>query len=84
MGLQNEDFMSESNVKERMEMIKIKICEGYDRIPQRVLVDGIPHQLKPLTKLFNLIYNQKTVPDQSLISKLVPIHKNTEKCRPED
>ena len=27
----------------------------------------------------NLIYNQKTVPDQWMVSKLVPIHKKGQK-----
>ena len=39
------NFVLESNVKECVESIKIKNCEGYDHIPQRVLVYGSPHLL---------------------------------------
>ena len=56
-----ENFVSESNVKDCIESIKIIKSEGYDCLPQRVLVVGIPHLFKPLTKLFNLIYNQRNV-----------------------
>ena len=36
------NFVLESNVKECIESIKIKNCEGFDQISQRVLVDGRP------------------------------------------
>ena len=44
-------FMPTSEVKKCLESIKIKNTEGYDRIPQRVLADGIEHLLPPFTKL---------------------------------
>ena len=69
------------NVKECIESNKVKNTEWYDRIPQRVIVDGICHLLKPLTKLFNLIYNQKTVPDQWLVSEF---HKKEQKNKIEN
>ena len=59
-----------------MLLLKRKNSEGYDRIPQRVLVDGIEHLLDPLTHLFNLIYNQKKIPEQWLIAKTIPVFKN--------
>ena len=36
---QCEMFMSRENIKECVVNIKIKNIEGYDRIPQRILVD---------------------------------------------
>ena len=50
-------FMSMNEIEICIKAIKIKNCEGYDRIPQRVLVDGIEHLLTPLCKLFASICN---------------------------
>ena len=55
--------------------IKIKNSEGFDRVTQRVLVDGASILIEPLSKLFKKIYNQKTIPQQWLIAKIIPIHK---------
>jgi hypothetical protein len=41
--------------------VKIKHTEGFDRIPQRILVEGIDILLKPMTKMMNMIYIQKKV-----------------------
>ena len=41
---------------EAISLIKQKNCEGMDRIPQRIIVDGISILIKPLTELFNSIY----------------------------
>ena len=84
---ENQFFMSSADVEECVKNIKIKNCEGYDRIPQRILVDGITVLINPLRILFSKIYNQKSVPQQWLISKIVPIHKkgpktNIENYRP--
>ena len=36
--------------------IKLKNSEGHDRIPQRIIVDGIGSEIGPLSVLFNNIY----------------------------
>jgi hypothetical protein len=72
-------FMSTKEVQKSIESIKLKNTEGYDRIPQRVLVDGIEHLLQPFTKLFDLIYREKSIPEQWRISKIVPVHKKGSK-----
>ena len=72
----NKFFMDRESIKECMLLLKRKNSEGYDRIPQRVLVDGIEHLLDPLTHLFHLIYNQKKIPEQWLIAKTIPVFKN--------
>ena len=69
------NFMSEIYVKEAIMSIKTKNCEGYDRIPQRILTDGIDLLLKPLSSLFDKIYNTKELPEQWLISKIIPVFK---------
>ena len=71
----DNNFMSESNVIDAIMSLKIKNCEGYDRIPQRILIDGIRYLSKPFTNLFNEIYNSKQVPEQWLMAKIVPILK---------
>ena len=57
----------------------MKNCEGYDRIPQRILIDGINILINPLTRLFNLIYRDCQIPEQWLIAKITPIHKKGSK-----
>ena len=57
------------------EEIKTKNCEGYDRIPQRIFADGAEILVTPLTSLFEKIYNQKSIPEQWSLAKVIPIHK---------
>ena len=59
LAADNQMFMSFSEVEKCIKSIKIKNCEGYDRIPQRVLNEGIEHLLSPLSILFRSIYNSK-------------------------
>ena len=54
----------------------MKNTEGYDRIPQRILVDGVDLLLESFVGLFSRIYNQTEVPAQWLISKTIPIYKS--------
>ena len=48
-------FMGINEVEKCLKSIKMKKSEGYDRIPQRVLLNGNEHLLVPLAKLFELI-----------------------------
>ena len=68
-------FMSIERILESVKSLKNKKCEGHDRIPQKILVDGIEILKYPLSYLFNQIYTEKTVPKQWLIAKIIPIHK---------
>ena len=81
------DFMQESDVETAINSLKNKNCEGHDRIPVRILADGKLLLLKPLTQLFRKIYQTRQIPEQWLISKIIPIHKkgqmkNVENYRP--
>ena len=69
------NFMTPNNVIDAIKTIKIKNCEGYDRIPQRILVDGIKYLAPPLIELFNMIYHKCEIPEQWLVSKIIPVHK---------
>ena len=68
-------FMSPADILECLKTIKTKNCEGFDRIPQRVLSDGAEYLITPLGGLFKRIYEQKTIPQQWSVSKVIPIHK---------
>ena len=37
----DKNFMTRDNIIKAIKSIKIKNCEGYDRIPQRILSEGI-------------------------------------------
>ena len=79
--------LNESDIMECVKSLKIKNCEGYDRIPQRILSEGIEILVTPLTGLFKLILAQNKIPDQWRVSKTIPIHKkgpkqNIENYRP--
>ena len=77
---QSLNFMNESNVKEAIMSIKTKNCEGYDRIPQRILTDGINFLLQPLSMLFDQIYKTKELPHQWLVAKIIPVLKKGSPC----
>ena len=47
------NFMTEVNVRSKMELLKLKNAEGFDRIPQRILIDG--------AELLNVLTNRLTV-----------------------
>jgi hypothetical protein len=55
-------FMDRSSVKECIANLKSKNSEGYDRIPQKIMVDGGEYLLEPFTELFKLIYQEKKEP----------------------
>ena len=66
----DSDFMSKNEIIECVKQLKLKNCEGYDRIPQRILIDGIDILINPLSQLFSLIYREKLIPEQWLIAKI--------------
>jgi hypothetical protein len=62
-------FMSSNGILEFVKSIKIKICEGYDRIPHRILEDGADHFTTPLRGLLKRIYNNNQLPEQMAYDK---------------
>ena len=75
MDCPNSHFMKEDDVINAIKSLNSKNSEGHDRIPVRIIVDGIDYVSKPLTILFNNIYNTNKLPEQWLISKIIPILK---------
>ncbi len=70
-----ENFMTFENVEKCMLTLKTKNTEAFDRIPQRILRDGVAHLALPFTTLMNKIYSEKAIPAQWKISKIIPGHK---------
>ena len=75
----NGFFMSREDTLDCVSTLKIKNCEGYDRIPQRVIKDGISHLIVPLSNFFKAIYESKQIPDQWKLAKVIPIPKKGSK-----
>ena len=71
--------MTTERVTECLKQLKAKNCEGYDRLPLRVLKDGAPFLVKPLSALFKKIYETKEIPEQWKISKVIPLLKKGNK-----
>ena len=80
----NVNFMCENDVLNAIMSLKTKNCEGYDRIPQRFLTDGAPILLKPISVLFNKVYEQRDIPGQWLFAKITPVPKKGEKIHIEN
>ena len=49
-------FMDANSIRECILSLKIKNSEGYDRIPQRVLVDGVDRLAVAFEGLFKLLH----------------------------
>ena len=79
MFAEHSMFMSREEIIECVLGLKIKNTEGYDRIPQRILIDGLGVLIEPLTKLFSMVYRDCKIPGQWLISKIIPVHKKGSK-----
>ena len=73
---QNKFFMGPAEILKCLTNLKGKNSEGYDRIPQRILRDGAESLVKPMSKLFKLIYDNTTIPEQWKIAKTIPVYKN--------
>ena len=80
----NHHFMSIDNILEAVNSMKDKFCEGHDRIPQRILKDGIEWLKYPLSYLFNQIYSTRKLPEQWLMAKITPIFKKGNRAHMEN
>ena len=83
----NHNFFTLDLVHKIMMNLKHKPCFGSDRIPLKVLRDGVGFLAHPILRLMNLIYEQIHVPEQWKVSRIIPLHKkgprtNIENYRP--
>ena len=54
-----KNFMTEEKIIEAVKSLKMKNCEGSDRLPQRMLVDGLPILINSFVVLFNNVYTNQ-------------------------
>ena len=59
LNMKNSHFMTVNDTLKCLKTIKNKNCDGFYRIPQRILVVGSEILAAPLGGLFERIYNQK-------------------------
>jgi hypothetical protein len=59
-------FMTRENIINSVKSLKIKNSEGYDRIPQRVLIDGLEILIEPLTIFFSKVSGSYPRSSQSI------------------
>ena len=69
---QDKNFMTRENIRNAISTLKLKNSEGFDRIPQRILIDGMQLLIEPFTVLFNQIYSSNIIPEQWSMSKITP------------
>jgi hypothetical protein len=72
---ENKHFMQSPDVLLVMKNLKIKNCEGYDRLPLRILSEGAEILAPVLANLFDKIYHERAVPSQWKTAKVIPLHK---------
>ena len=75
MNLGNKIFITEGKVSRCIKCLKINNSEGQDRIPKRILVDGINQILILITTKMNKVYCQNKIPGQWQITKVTPLLK---------
>jgi hypothetical protein len=68
--------MTREDIKECLGSLKSKNSEGFGRIPQRILLDGAKILVDPLSNLFDKIYHHRSIPEQWLVAKTIPVFKN--------
>jgi hypothetical protein len=76
VNAENLFYMDIDSIRECIKSLSIKNSEGFDRIPQRVIVDGCDILVKPFSILFKKIYWERSAPHQWLVSKTIPVYKN--------
>jgi hypothetical protein len=68
-------FTTMENVMECVNSIKQNNVKGYDRIPQGIIKDRCSSLVYPHYILINKIYNQREIPEQWRVNKIIPNHK---------
>jgi len=71
----NKNFFTHELVYKILRETKKSQCAGFDRVPMVYYRDGAEVLSKPITELFNKIYNSNVIPEQWKIGKITPIPK---------
>jgi exonuclease III len=77
----DKNFFTLQAVKEAMNNLKDKTCYGFDNIPVRILKDGAEVLAPAFCDLFNLIYQQKSIPEKWRTARILPLHKKGDKSK---
>jgi len=75
---------SEDNVRKVINGIKNKKCTGHDDIPIAIYKDSLELTLPALTKLFNKVAKNESIPSSWRLAKLNPIYKKGSKSNPDN
>jgi hypothetical protein len=78
------NYVTLGRTVEIMKNLQQKNCYGCDRIPLRILRDGYSVLGKPVYALMNKIYEQKKIPEQWKMSRIIPLHKRGSKAKIEN
>jgi hypothetical protein len=54
---------------------QIKIQKYLIEFLRQIILDGCEVLFDPFTALFKLLYNEEAIPDQQLVSKIIPVLK---------
>jgi hypothetical protein len=74
-------FMTDNDIIVYINSLKPKNCEGFDRIPVRILYDARKSLLPTLTILFQKNSAQKSTPEQWKVAKVIPIFQKGSKTK---
>jgi len=77
----DKNFFTLQAVKEAMNILKDKTCYSFDNIPVRILKDGAEMLAPAFCDLFNLIYQQKLIPEKGRTARILPLHKKGDKSK---
>jgi len=77
----DKNFFTLQGVKDVMNNLKDKTCHGFDNIPVRILKDGAEILAPTFCRLFNLVYNQKLIPEKWRTARILPLHKKGDKSK---
>jgi hypothetical protein len=78
------NYVTLNNTMEVMKNLQLKNCYGCDRIPLRILKDGYLILGMPIYVLMTKIYQQKKIPEQWKMSRIIPLHKKGSKAKVEN
>jgi len=84
VNAQDTNYVTLQKTQDIMKNLKQKNCYGCDRIPLRILRDGNEILGNPVFKLMSKIYEQKEIPEQWKMSRVIPLHKKGPKSKIEN
>ncbi len=78
-GNYEANWITAEKVKKILDNLPAKRCCGYDRIPLVFLKDGAEALTSIVTDLMKRIFEEKRVPEQWKVARILPLHKKGRK-----